>query len=112
MPAPRSAAQCRRPLTLAGHYFPADRFKGLDAIFAETRSITKALRRFGVMDYVRRVTRVATRLPTGREADLLRQARSKPVLVIEAVNIDEAGAPIEYGIGYSAGERLQLVFET
>lgn len=101
-----------RPLTLAAHCFPAARFRGLDEVFAETRSITKALEHFGVVDYVRRVTRVATRLPTSREAELLRQARGKPVLVIEALNVDERGQPIEYGIGYSAGERLQLVFET
>jgi len=101
-----------RPLTLAAHYFPADRFRGLDTLFEKTWSITKALKQFGVIEYVRRVTRVSTRMPTAREADLLKQARSKPVLVIEALNVDEAGAPIEYGIGYSAGERLQLVFET
>ena len=69
-------------------------------------------KRFGVSDYVRRVTRVSTRLPTPRVADLLRQGRSKPVLVIEALNVDEAATPIEYGVGYSAGERLQLVFES
>jgi len=100
------------PVTLAAHYFPAARFRGLDAEFEKTRSITKALKRFGVSDYVRRVTRVSTRLPTPRVADLLRQGRSKPVLVIEALNVDEAATPIEYGVGYSAGERLQLVFES
>jgi GntR family transcriptional regulator, phosphonate transport system regulatory protein len=100
------------PVTLAAHYFPAARFAGLDEAFEKSRSITKALRQFGVTDYLRRVTRVSTRLPTARAADLLRQARSKPVLVIEAFNVDETGIPIEYGIGYSAGERLQLVFES
>jgi GntR family phosphonate transport system transcriptional regulator len=100
------------PLTLAAHYFPAARFRGLDTEFEKTRSITKALKRFGVNDYVRRVTRVSTRLPTSRVADLLRQARSKPVLVIEALNVDKAATPIEFGVGYSAGERLQLVVES
>jgi GntR family phosphonate transport system transcriptional regulator len=35
-----------------------------------------------------------------------------PVLVTEAVNVDTAGRPLEFGIARFAGSRVQVVIET
>jgi GntR family phosphonate transport system transcriptional regulator len=98
-----------RPISLATHYFPKARFDGLIERYRECGSITGALRALGVADYTRAVTRVIARLPSAEEALLLRQPRSRPVLVSEAVNVDEAGKPIEFGLARFASERVRMV---
>lgn len=100
-----------RPVSLARHYFPATRFRGLlDALRASPR-ITEALQAVGVSDYLRQVTRVSARLPTPSEAELLRMARNRPVLVTENVNVDRIGNVIEFGTGCYPTPRVQIVFE-
>lgn len=100
------------PFSVCEHHFPLARFDGLEHAFEEERSITRALKRFGIDDYSRRTTRIAARLPTAREAKLLRQARSQPIIVTEAVNVDRDGIPIELGICRVAAHRIQFVVET
>ncbi len=100
-----------RPVSLARHYFPAVRLRGLlEALRAHER-ITEALQAVGVSDYLRQVTRVSARLPTATESELLRTARNRPVLVTENVNVDRSGTIIEYGIGCYPTPRVQIVFE-
>jgi GntR family phosphonate transport system transcriptional regulator len=100
------------PVSVTTSHLPAPRFRGLDAAFRETNSITAALRMFGVADYTRRSTRIWTRMPTPEEAVLLRQRGDAPVLVMESVNQDEAGQAIEFGIARAAGQRVQVLVAT
>jgi GntR family transcriptional regulator, phosphonate transport system regulatory protein len=100
-----------RPVTLARHYFPAQRLKGLLQALQATPRITDALRAVGVEDYLRHQTRVTARLPTQTEAELLRMARNRPVLIAENINVDRAGAIIEFAIGCYPTPRVQIVFE-
>jgi GntR family phosphonate transport system transcriptional regulator len=100
-----------RPVSLARHYFPAMKLKGLLHALQATPRITEALRAVGVDDYRRLQTRVTARLPTQTEADLLRMARNRPVLVTENVNVDRAGAIIEFATGCYPTPRVQIVFE-
>lgn len=101
-----------RPINLGSHHFPFRRFNGLAEAFKAEGSITAALRKFGVADYTRKVTRVTARMPEEEEARLLAQPRNRPVLITESVNIDESGTPIEYGIARFAADRVQFVFES
>ncbi|MBC4013723.1 phosphonate metabolism transcriptional regulator PhnF [Siccirubricoccus deserti] len=101
-----------RPMVLGGHYFPAARFPGIVALLAADASITRALGQLGVPDYRRLVTRITARMPTPEEAALLEQARTRPVLVTEAVNVDAAGTPVEASIGRYAAGRTQFVVES
>ena len=91
------------------HSFPAKRFAALPAAVAETGSITAALARCGVADYTRRQTRLLARLPSEREARLLGQPATRPVLQSEAVNVDAAGMPIQRSLAVFAGDRVQMV---
>jgi GntR family phosphonate transport system transcriptional regulator len=97
------------PLSVVSAHVPAERFRGIDKAFRDSLSITAALRAFGVLDYRRRSTRIWTRLPSAEDAVLLRQPSTMPVLVMEAVNEDVEGRPVEYGISRASGQRLQVV---
>lgn len=90
------------------HYFPADRFTGLDQAFAQTGSITRALAQFGVVDYTRRENLITARLPEQSVAARLRQPCTRPVLFVESVNVDMTGTAIEYGRAWFAGDLVQL----
>ncbi len=101
-----------RPLVYGTHHFPAARFPQLPALLAGNPSITAALAACGVPDYRRQVTRITARLPTPDEAELLQQARTRPVLVCEAVNTDPAGAVLDVTFSRYAAGRVQLVVES
>lgn len=100
-----------RPVSLARHYFPSARLNGLMEALRSTPRITEALRSVGVEDYMRQMTRVTARMPTPTEADLLRMPRTRPVLVAENINVDRAGAVVEFGVGCYPTPRVQIVFE-
>ncbi len=100
-----------RPVSLGRHHFPAGRLPGIAAALRETDTITEALRRVGVPDYLRRVTRVSARMPSAAEARLLRMPHSRPVLEGESVNADLDGRLIEYGLALYPTPRVQIVFE-
>jgi GntR family phosphonate transport system transcriptional regulator len=100
-----------RPVSLTRHYFPATRLRGLFQALQATPRITDALRVVGVDDYLRLQTRVTARLPTQTEAGLLRMARNRPVLITENINVDRAGAIVEFASGCYPTPRVQIVFE-
>ncbi len=100
-----------RPVLIGTHHFPAARFPRLPSLLAANPSISAALAACGVPDYRRQVTRVTARLPTPEEAALLQQARSRPVLVAEAVNTDPAGVVVDVTFTRYAAGRVQLVVE-
>ncbi|MDX2218072.1 MAG: phosphonate metabolism transcriptional regulator PhnF [Burkholderiales bacterium] len=100
-----------RPITLGEHHFSARRFKGLDAVFARTGSISAALAEFGVQDFIRRRSAVSARLPGREVAQHLDQDARRPVLLVEGVNVDSAGAPVEFGRTWFAGDLVQLIVD-
>jgi len=100
-----------RPVSLARHHFPATRLKGLMEALQNSARITEALQAIGIADYLRQTTRVTARLPTATEAELLRMPRNRPVLIAENINVDRAGAVIEFGISCYPTPRVQIVFE-
>ncbi len=100
-----------RPISLGDHMFRAVEVPGLVEAYEECGSLTKALSTIGIPDYVRKITKVTTRLPTRDEAALLQQPPNRPVIVSESINIKPDGTPLEYGVTLFAGDRVQLVFE-
>jgi GntR family phosphonate transport system transcriptional regulator len=99
------------PVSLTTHHFPADRFHEMPVLFAETGSVTKALTMIGLDDYTRRLTRVYARRSTPEEATILQHERDEPVLVVESINIDLQGRPIEFGNSRSTGGQWEVVFD-
>lgn len=101
-----------RPVSVGSHYFPAKRFPDFDEVHRREGSITRALAHYGCGDYERRVTKVTARMPDASDAELIRQARNRPILVTESVNVDSSNIPVEYGVARFAADRFQIVFET
>ncbi|MBV9251998.1 MAG: phosphonate metabolism transcriptional regulator PhnF [Acetobacteraceae bacterium] len=99
------------PVGLTSHFFPATRLRGILEALRTNWRITDALSAVGVTDYLRQTTRVTARLPGVEEAELLRMARSRPLLVTENINVDRAGQVVEFAIGRYPTPRVQIVFE-
>ena len=99
------------PVCISEQYFPSDRFPEFADVYQATGSITTALTRYGVIDYVRAWTRIAAIAPSRTIAKKLRQPDNAPVLRAEALNLDMAGQPIEYGVTFFAGQRAALMVE-
>jgi GntR family transcriptional regulator, phosphonate transport system regulatory protein len=98
-----------RPITLAEHYFPARRFKDLPTRFVELGSVSSVLATYGVSDFTRSRSVVSARLPGRKVADSLRQSARRPVLFVEAINVDLDGTPVEFGRTWFAGDLVQLI---
>jgi GntR family phosphonate transport system transcriptional regulator len=96
------------PLAAFRSIFPAARFPGLPEGIAAEGSITRALAALGLADYTRRETRLTAGVadPVLALALLLRPGAA--VLRSVAVNVDDAGQPVEYGTTWFAGERVTL----
>lgn len=102
----------RSSMPQASAHFPHSRFPGLDEHFRRLGSVTLALHEYGVTDYRRASTVISSRMPTVQEARILRQSKTKPVLVTHGINVDPRDWPIEYCETRFAAERVQLVVET
>lgn len=99
------------PVSLTSHHFALSRFPDILAALRDTGTVTEALARCGVADYLRQSTRVSARLPFPREAELLRMPRTRPLLVAENVNVNRDGAVVEFGLSRFPTPRVQMVFE-
>lgn len=99
------------PIAVFRSVFPADRFPDLLTDLAETRSVTTALKRHGIDDYTRASTRLTAKQATATQALHLRIAEGAPILRSISINVDETGAPIEYGHTWFAGDRVTLTLQ-
>jgi GntR family phosphonate transport system transcriptional regulator len=98
-----------RPITIAEHYFPAKRFKGLPQRFSETQSVSRTLATFGVDDFTRERSVISARMPSKPVAAALKQSVQRPVLYVEAINVDANGTPVELGRTWFVGDLVQLI---
>ena len=96
------------PLAAFRSVFPAERFPDLLVGLAETGSVTAALRGAGLSDYTRASTRITAKAAPAVLALKLRLKEGAPILRSVAVNVDPAGAPVEFGKTWFAGERVTL----
>jgi GntR family transcriptional regulator, phosphonate transport system regulatory protein len=97
------------PISVGRHYFPALRFPGFLDAYREDMSATHVLKRFGVDDYKRKVSRILAALPSEDDAAHLRQPRHTPVLAVESIDVDLKGVPITLHENSFAGDRVQFV---
>lgn len=100
-----------QPLHVSDRYFPLPRFAGLDDHLQQTGSITEAFARLSVADYTRQYSRISARLPSADMAEQLRQAATRPALLVVSVNIDAEDRPIEYARTWFAGDRVALTVD-
>lgn len=97
------------PMIVATSWFEQGRVPALVQDYAETGSITKALNRAGITDYARKESRITAEPASGPDALHLGLAPGQPVLVVESVNLDPNGRPIQYTRARMAADRMQLI---
>ncbi|MEP9353920.1 phosphonate metabolism transcriptional regulator PhnF [Xanthobacter sp. KR7-65] len=98
------------PISFAVAWFEEARCRDLDLIYAATGSLTRALATIGIEDFRRRETRVTARPANIREVELLSLAPGRAVLVLERLDVDAGGRPLQWGRASFAADRVQLVF--
>lgn len=101
-----------RPLSYATHWFPAKRFPDFAGVYDASHSITSVMEHHGIANYERAVTKVTGRMPDVAEAEILGQPRNRPILFVEAINVDPEGVPVQLTNARYAADRFQIVFET
>jgi GntR family phosphonate transport system transcriptional regulator len=97
-----------RPVSRAAGWFEASRFAGIDAVMAETGSITASLARFGIEDYLRQSTVLSARHADAADLADLELQPGAIVLVTVAVNITPDGQPIQFSESRFPAERVEL----
>ncbi|MDF1792255.1 MAG: phosphonate metabolism transcriptional regulator PhnF [Thalassobaculaceae bacterium] len=101
-----------RPLSFGTNWFPARRFPEFSEVYDASHSITRVMEHHGIPNYARAVTKVTARMPDVTEAEILGQPRTRPVLFVEAINVDSEGVPVQLSNVRYAADRFQMVFET
>jgi GntR family phosphonate transport system transcriptional regulator len=97
------------PISRATTWLPYRRFPDFAERIAELGSTTATFKSYGIVDYVRMTTRISARHADAEELKLLKLAPGAVLLVSEAVDADEAGTPISYGLSRFPADRLELV---
>jgi len=97
------------PMIVGTSWFEQSRVPNFVADYAESGSITRALELAGIDDYRRKETRITAELVESRDAHQLGVALGQPVMVVESVNLDMEGRPIQYTRARAAADRMQLV---
>ena len=55
--------------------------------------MSKVYAHYGIDDYTRKWSRITAALPSPEVARLLGQPKTRPILQVEALNVDQQGAP-------------------
>lgn len=97
------------PMIVGTGWFEQSRVPNFVADYAESGSITKALQKAGIDDYRRKESRITAELVDARDAQQLGIPLGQPVMVVESVNLDMSGKPIQYTRARAAADRIQLV---
>lgn len=99
------------PISLTTKYFPDELLPGLLGHCDLYPSIAAMMQEQYGFDHLRRSTRISARTAQPREAQLLEVPLNSPILLTEAINMNQQGQVIEYGITRFRSDRMELVFE-
>lgn len=99
------------PVSRSTGYFPSERFPNIIAAYAETGSVTKALKQHGLHDYRRRETRLTAERISPADAEFLQCALDSIVLVSNAIDVDLDDVPVQIIRTRFLADRIELVFK-
>ena len=100
------------PVCWSHHWFPADRFRRLPGLVERLGSIVKAFEHVGVRRHRRLRSRINARRASARERSMLNLERGDSVLVVEALNVDADGEPIQATVSIFAAKLVQIIVDT
>jgi GntR family phosphonate transport system transcriptional regulator len=99
------------PVCVSTTWLSAERFPGAGSVFARTRSMTKLLEHFGIRDYRRASTRITGAIVEATDAARLDLALGRPILVVDATDVDTDGDPLVTKRSRFAAERVEFLVE-
>lgn len=97
-----------RPVSRATSFFPASRFVGMEGHYAESGSITAALKAFGVSDYFRKSTLISARHASDADLSDLKLSPGAIVLVTIYANVDQDERPVQFSETRFAADLVEL----
>lgn len=101
----------RTPICVSTTWLSADRFPDAGAVFASTRSMTALLAHYDVRDYRRASTRVTAGIVDATDAARLDLTLGRPILVVDATDVDTDGKPLVTKHSRFAAERVEFLVE-
>ena len=101
----------RTPICVSTTWLAAQRFPDAGGVFAATRSMTKLLAHYGIRDYRRASTKITAAIADATDAARLDLALGRPVLVVDATDVDTAGKPLLTTRARFAAERVEFLVE-
>jgi GntR family phosphonate transport system transcriptional regulator len=102
----------RRPICISTTWLSAERFPDAGEVFAATRSMTKLLAHYGVRDYRRASTKITAAIADATDATHLDLPLGRPVLVVDATDVDTSDRPLVTKRTRFAAERVEFVVES
>lgn len=99
------------PISVGTSWFAHARCRDLDLVYAATGSLTRALATLGIADYRRRETRLTARPATAQESEVLSLPPGRAVLVLERLDTELSGVPLQFGRSSFAADRVQLILK-
>ncbi|MGF1497980.1 MAG: phosphonate metabolism transcriptional regulator PhnF [Elainellaceae cyanobacterium] len=100
-----------RPLIVSTSYFPSLRFPNLLKHIQHVRSISKLMRDVYGRDHIRQRTYISTRAVRSQDARLLQVPINQPILLVQAINVDQDNGVIEYTVTRFRGDGVELMFD-
>jgi GntR family phosphonate transport system transcriptional regulator len=101
----------RTPICVSTTWLSAERFPESGEVFAATRSMTKLLAHYGIRDYRRGSSRITAAIADAADAMHLDLPLGRPVLVVDATDIDTSGQPLVTKRARFAAERVEFLVE-
>jgi GntR family phosphonate transport system transcriptional regulator len=101
----------RTPICISTTWLSAERFPDAGSVFASVRSMTKLLAHYGVRDYRRASTKITAAIADATDAARLDLALGRPVLVVDATDVDTNGRPLVTKRSRFAAERVEFLVE-
>jgi len=101
----------RTPICISTTWLSAELFRDADKVFAASRSMTKLLAQYGIRDYRRATTRITAAIADATDATHLDLPLGRPVLVVDATDVDLSDRPLVTKRSRFAAERVEFLVE-
>jgi GntR family phosphonate transport system transcriptional regulator len=101
----------RTPICVSTTWLSAETFPSAGSVFAATRSMTRLLAHYGIRDYRRGSSKITAAIADATDATHLDLPLGRPVLVVDATDVDLNGKPLVTKRSRFAAERVEFLVE-
>jgi GntR family transcriptional regulator, phosphonate transport system regulatory protein len=102
----------RVPISIGTTWLPASRMGDAAKVFRVKRGLTATFAHYGIRDYRRQSTQISAAMADAMDAQRLRIAPGRPVLLVESIDVAPSGEPLSTKRTRFAADRVELVVES